>query len=377
MTALHQRHLPARLDVARSRHDIARKLRAFVLLTGALDLLVLALSVRLAWHVRLWLDVWSAHPSTGGEAAAAAGPYVVLAWFLVLAAQGAYSIRYFAAGPDEFRVVTMASLLTAGLTGLVCYLLELPLSRGFVLMVFSIGTPLLLGERLLVRRVAHALRRRGRLVHRVVAVGGPSGVSEVVDALRRERQVGYAVVGACVPSGVAVEPERFPVPILGGVQDARRLCDDLGADTVLVTRGGYSTARELRRIAWDLEGSSIDLVVVPSLIDVAGPRIHMRPVAGLPLLHVEEPQASEAAGFEKRLFDVVFAVVALVLLSPLLVAVAVVVKLQDGGPVLFRQARVGRGGGGFGIGKFPPRGGGGGGRGGGPRGGHEAGGGVF
>jgi exopolysaccharide biosynthesis polyprenyl glycosylphosphotransferase len=165
---------------------------------------------------------------------------------------------------------------------------------------------------------------------------------EVYDSLRRAQYVGYQIVGACVPDGLAVEPERFPVPVLGSVAETRRLCNEYGADTVLVARGGYGTSHELRRIAWDLEGSSIELVVVPSLTDVAGPRIHMRPVAGLPLLHLEEPQAGEAGGLSKRLFDVVLAGLALVLLSPVLLVVAALVKLHDGGPVLFRQPRIGR-----------------------------------
>jgi exopolysaccharide biosynthesis polyprenyl glycosylphosphotransferase len=121
---------------------------------------------------------------------------------------------------------------------------------------------------------------------------------------------------------------------------------------VLVARGGYATSQELRRIAWDLEGSDIDLIVVPSLTDVAGPRIHMRPVAGLPLLHVEQPQAGEAGGLSKRLFDLVVSSCALVVLSPLLLVVAVVVKVHDGGPVFFRQARIGRRGEPFGMLKF-------------------------
>jgi exopolysaccharide biosynthesis polyprenyl glycosylphosphotransferase len=189
-------------------------------------------------------------------------------------------------------------------------------------------------------------------MHRVLAVGGPSGINEVADALRRDRYVGYEVVGACLPSGIAVEPDRYPVPVVGMVGDTRRLCDELGADTVLVARGGFDSALELRRIAWELEGSNIDLVVVPSLTDVAGPRIHMRPVAGLPLLHVEQPQAGNASGVSKRLFDLVFASAALMVLSPLLLVVAVLVKLQDGGPVLFRQSRVGRTGQRFGMIKF-------------------------
>jgi exopolysaccharide biosynthesis polyprenyl glycosylphosphotransferase len=155
-----------------------------------------------------------------------------------------------------------------------------------------------------------------------------------------------------VPPRIAPDFDRFPVPVLGGVADMRRLCDQVGADTVLVARGGYETSQELRRIAWALEGSSIDLVVVPSLTDIAGPRIHMRPVAGLPLLHVEQPQAGAAGGLPKRLFDVVFASLALLVFSPLLMVVAAIVKLQDGGPVFFRQSRVGRDGTPFGMIKF-------------------------
>ena len=93
--------------------------------------------------------------------------------------------------------------------------------------------------------------------------------------------------------------------MLGTVFDTRRMCNEVGADTVLVARGGYDSSHEMRRIAWDLEGSGIDLIVVPSVTDVAGPRIHMRPVAGLPLLHMEQPQAGEAGGLAKRAFDVV------------------------------------------------------------------------
>jgi exopolysaccharide biosynthesis polyprenyl glycosylphosphotransferase len=160
------------------------------------------------------------------------------------------------------------------------------------------------------------------------------------------------VVGACVPEEISAEPSSFTVPVLGTVAETRRLCDEHGADTVLVARGGYQTSRELRRIAWELEGSDIDMVVVPSLTDVAGPRIHMRPVAGLPLLHVEQPQSGEAGGLSKRLFDLVGASLALLVLSPLMVAVAVLIRLEDKGPVFFRQPRIGRDNETFGCYKF-------------------------
>jgi exopolysaccharide biosynthesis polyprenyl glycosylphosphotransferase len=340
---------PAISSTRPDRHRIHRSLRAVLFATGLLDAVVLVVSLFAAYWARDIVNWMLPLDSVQEQVILRSGALMLVAWLVVIVVQGGYNVRHFGSGSDEFRVIGLASVITAGMVGLTCYLFKFELSRSWVLLAFLVGTVMLLLERYVVRQVAHRARRRGHLVHRVLAVGGPSGISEVVDALRRDSYIGYQVVGACLPGGIAVEPERFPVPVAGRVADTRRLCDELGADTVLVARGGFDSALELRRIAWDLEGSSISLVVVPSLTDIAGPRIHMRPVAGLPLLHVEQPQAGRAGGLPKRLFDLVFAGVALLVLCPLLIAVALVVKLQDGGPVFFRQARVGRRGQPFGM----------------------------
>jgi exopolysaccharide biosynthesis polyprenyl glycosylphosphotransferase len=332
----------------------SRVLRSLLTLVVGADLLVLAFSAVLSWNLRNVVGTppeMLQAPQMPGHLVGHAWPVIVVVWVAVLAAEGGYYARNFGAGPEEFRAVASAAVTTAGLVGLTCYLARLPLSRAFVILIFAIGTPLLLIERYVVRQMVHRARKHGRLLHRVIAVGGPSGIREVIDALARSRYLGYHVIGACVPGGPD-QPDRLPVPVLGVPAEARRLCDETGADTVLVARGGYATSQDMRRIAWDLEGSNIDLVVVPSLTDVAGPRIHMRPVAGLPLLHVEQPQAGAAGGIAKRLFDVAASGGALLLLSPLLLVVAAVVKAQDGGPVFFRQARVGRAGRRFGMLKF-------------------------
>ena len=329
-----------------------RSLRVVLVLVAVADALTLLLVVRLAWESRIAFDIWSDSIDRSASLSSTAGPWIVLAWLVLLGAQGAYSIRQFGAGAEEFRAVFMASVITAGAVGMFCYLVQVPLSRGFVLLTFIYGTPLLLLERYAARKVVHGLRVRGRLVRRVLAVGGPAGVREVADVLARERYVGYHVVGACVPSEVTVVPGMLGVPVLGSIGETREICDRVGADTVLVARGGYATSDELRQIAWDLEGGDIDLVVVPSLTDIAGPRISMRPVAGLPLLHVEQPQAGEAGGWSKRSFDVMASAAFLLLLSPLMLVIALAVKLQDGGPVFFRQPRIGRDGQPFGMVKF-------------------------
>jgi exopolysaccharide biosynthesis polyprenyl glycosylphosphotransferase len=331
------------------KNNIGRKLQALVAVTVVADAGAAVASVALAALLRNNLPFWGEDTA---PLAWTAVPVLVAGWLLVLAVQGAYSPRRFGAGPDEFRAVVTASVIAGGLAGACCYVTQTPLSRGFFVLAFGLGTPALLMGRSLLRLALHEVRRRGRLAHRVLAVGGPSGVAEVVDALERDKQVGYSVVGACLPGGAAYEPHQFAVPLVGDVSETRRLCEAWDVDTVLVTRGGYASAQDLRQIAWDLEGSPVALVVAPSLTDVAGPRIHMRPVAGLPLVHVEQPQAGKAGGMSKRMFDVVLAAGALVLLSPLMLVIALAVKLEGGGTVFFHQQRVGRGGQPFGMIKF-------------------------
>lgn len=330
-------------DVA-DRTRVQRLTGRILALVAVADLVVLFGAVLLAWKLRLNLDVWTNDVDPDQALSSTVGPWVIVVWAMFLGAHGAYSSRDFGAGPEEFKTVTLGSSLAAGFFGMMCYLLQIELSRGFLLLSFMLGIPLLLLERFAVRKVLHRARARGRLLHRVVAVGGPTAIAELTEVLHRELYAGYQVVGACVPTGILVDPAELPVPHLGGVADTRQACEDAGADTVLVARGGYSSSADLRRIAWDLEGSEIELVVVPSLTDVAGPRIHMRPVAGLPLLHVEGPQTDEAGGIAKRAFDVTGALVGLLAISPFLLVVAFLIKLEDRGPVFFRQVRVGRSG---------------------------------
>jgi exopolysaccharide biosynthesis polyprenyl glycosylphosphotransferase len=141
------------------------------------------------------------------------------------------------------------------------------------------------------------------------------------------------------------------VPIYAG-HDVIALVRKLGADTIAVCGSARTEPGELRRLAWQLEGTGIDLVVAPQLTDIAGPRVHIRPVEGLPLLHVEEPKLSGVAWLFKNLMDRLLAALLLVVCLPLFVVVALVIRLSDRGPVFFKQVRVGREGKTFEVVKF-------------------------
>jgi exopolysaccharide biosynthesis polyprenyl glycosylphosphotransferase len=162
-------------------------------------------------------------------------------------------------------------------------------------------------------------------------------VAELVDVLEREPWTGYRVLGMCAPLG----QDAGEVPVLGTVEELPDLAAELEADTVLVAGGWYSSSADLRRLGWAIEGRDLDMLVVPSLTDIAGPRVHFAHVAGLPLVHVQEPQVSEAMGLAKRTFDLVVTSALLLFGALPMAVVALVIKLQDGGPVFYRQRRVG------------------------------------
>jgi exopolysaccharide biosynthesis polyprenyl glycosylphosphotransferase len=159
------------------------------------------------------------------------------------------------------------------------------------------------------------------------------------------------VVATCL-TGTAQSREVAGIPVFGGFDDVPSAVRRCGADTVAVLSSSEIDGRALRQLAWELEKTGTDLCVAPALLDVAGPRTTVRPTAGLTLLHVDHPQLSGPRQAMKALFDRCAAGAALVALSPLMLALAMVIRLSDGGPALFTQTRVGKDGRVFKIYKF-------------------------
>jgi exopolysaccharide biosynthesis polyprenyl glycosylphosphotransferase len=176
-------------------------------------------------------------------------------------------------------------------------------------------------------------------------------VANLVRELHGEPYHGLTVVGACVaqPSQCA---EIAGVPVYGGLDDVTAAVNDFGADTVAVLGCPEMDHIRLRGLAWELEKTGTDLCVAPALLDVAGPRTTIRPVAGLTLLHVDHPQLGGIRLIVKELFDRSVAAAALMLLAPLFAVLSVMIWLHDRGPATFTQVRVGKDGRVFRIYKF-------------------------
>jgi exopolysaccharide biosynthesis polyprenyl glycosylphosphotransferase len=276
---------------------------------------------------------------------------VPIVWVAVLGLSGAYEQRILGGGSEEFRRVANASLRLLAAFVVVGFVLKADTSRA-VLMGTVVGTVALsVLLRWIARKTLHAQRRRGHCAHRVLVVGDIHDVRSLVLSLRRVPHAGFQVVAACVPGGLTTLPDE-DIPVAGVPHDAAAAADRIGADTVAVAGSGALGEGGLRRLAWSLEGRPIDLLVAPGLTDVAGPRVAIRPVDGVPLLQVDAPQFTGWRRVVKAAFDRLLGGAVLVAIAVPLALVAIAVRLSSPGPAFYCQVRVGRGGRTFRIWKF-------------------------
>jgi len=286
------------------------------------------------------------------EAAAGTGvSYLVVAllaaplWVATLGMCGVYEGRRLGNGSEEYRRIFNAAVRFLAVVAVAALALKLDPARAMVALALPLASVLTVSNHYLARRWLHARRRAGACVHRVVVVGTESQVADLVRHFRRAGHAGLHVVGACVPGLLEkVDVDGEPVAVVGNPDEVADALRDLRADTVAVADTVALSNGALRRLGWELEGSGVDLLVAPSVIDVAGPRIAIHPVAGLPLLHVEEPARSGPAIVAKHGGERLVAAVLLAVVSPVLVVVALAVRSTSRGPALFKQVRVGRGG---------------------------------
>lgn len=267
---------------------------------------------------------------------------VIAVWMWALALIDSRSERVIGLGATEFIRVADASVRVFGAIAIVSFLLRVEVARGYLLISLPIGVLALLLERWLWRRWLVRQRLRGEFCARVLLVGSQQSVAQIAADLKRTPHAGYLVVGACVPSGrIADTIEGTDIPIMGNVAAIDRAIAAKQADTVVVTSTDELPANKVKQISWGLEAGKQHLVIAPSIADIAGPRIHTRPVAGLPLIHVETPRYSRGQLFTKRMLDLTASFAGVVVLSPILLALAIAVRMSSEGPVLFRQKRVG------------------------------------
>ncbi|MGK9147404.1 sugar transferase [Plantibacter flavus] len=299
----------------------------------------------------LWFDVdfgdagASAMPAEmvrGAISYTAISVIIIVAWMVTLTVYGTREYRVVGSGNTEYKLIADASMRLFGLIAIVAFLFKIDLARGYILVALPVGVAVLLFSRWLWRQWLAIQRAHGKYSSTVLLVGSVPSALHIARELARNSDAGYRVVGACVPTGeVGGTLGDTSIPVSGSVDSVLEALAATGADTVIITSSDDLPPKKVQEIGWSLDQGRQHLVVAPSLTNIGGPRIHTRPVAGLPLIHVETPRYEGRKRFSKRTFDLLGSGIILLLTSPVLLVVALLVKLTSPGPVFYRQERVG------------------------------------
>lgn len=233
------------------------------------DLVIITVATALAAVGRTRLDVFDVANDVN-QVAQSVGLWIVVGWMLANLALGTYTNSHLGAGTIEYARVCSAAGLTAGAIGILAYLTKFDLSRGFFVLIFAIGLPLVLLWRWYARRLVHQAHLKGHLLTRVLISGSASHVDDVAAVLEREQWLGYRIVGALTPSSQPTPTTPRGVPVLGTTAQTAESVLAEKADMVVFTEGAFPSATDFRRIAWDLEGHQVQMAVVPSLSDITG-----------------------------------------------------------------------------------------------------------
>jgi exopolysaccharide biosynthesis polyprenyl glycosylphosphotransferase len=266
-------------------------------------------------------------------------------WITAVSFAHGYAARFMGGvSAEEYRALVQAALVSVAVVSVTAYSSRLAIARGFILVAVLSALAVSLLLRWALRASLSRQRAKGKCLQRTVVVGRVDSAAALIRQFQRARGHGMHVVAACV-SGLEIAGERVSdingVPVFGPPDRALSAVDLFDADVVAVSGTPDLGGEELRRLSWSLEERKVDLVVAPGILEVAGPRLSIRPADGMPLLHVERPVTIGARRVLKTVVDQVLALAITIVAMPVLILVALVVRLDSPGPILFRQTRVG------------------------------------
>ncbi|MGC0374228.1 sugar transferase [Streptomyces sp. SAI-229] len=277
-------------------------------------------------------------------------------WLLVLGALAvgrAWSSSVLGQGAEEFRRLGRSLFMATVVLALGGIALT---SRNIKLWIF-VAIPAIavvtMIARYLLRLWLHRERKEGRCLRPVLAAGSPDTVHDLITRTRRFPHLGWRVDAVCTTDGLGPDGDRVDgVPVVGRLADVADHVRRDGYRVVAVTPDPHWSPHRLQRLAWNLEGSDAEMVVAPVLMEVAGPRLHIDAVLGIPLLRVSMPAFTGGRRAVKGVVDRLGATILLLLFAPLMAGVALLVLTTSRGGAFYRQRRVGKDGREFTILKF-------------------------
>lgn len=264
---------------------------------------------------------------------------LVPVYIVAIATRGGYRYAKWVSAESLLSDFARAFISAAGVSSILILIAQVEVDLVLAACTWFVSLALLVTERFIIRRWARRYFVGLNSIN-ILAVGSPQNIDDVVCRFAKSKYSIRWVGVACHPGG---RRQKYRLPIIGSVTEIRELIDDHEVDIVVIA-GGEQTAKDVNEISWKLADVQTKVVLAPAMTNATQPRVEFRVHFGIPLVEMKAPGLSRKEAALKRAMDVVVSSVLLLALSPVLLLVAFAVSLEDGGPVIFRQARVGQNG---------------------------------
>lgn len=279
-----------------------------------------------------------------------------LIWLLCLAFAGTYHRHVMADGYELYAKIINASLLTIISYCSLAFIFKLALPRTALIIAPVIAFFLDIIARWQMRQALHRHRSKGSCKYRTVVIGSSDGINKALQTMRNCMNWGYEPVAVCPIEADPASKDAYvvtsytPDANIEGSSKLKvipfnsafpRICESLGVQEVYVADVLSRDSEMLHGLSLAVESLGMELALAVSLADVSGRRLYLRNTTEQPVLLASLPQYTGAANVIKRLLDIIGSLCALIISSPILLGVAIAIKLDDGGPVFFSQTRIG------------------------------------
>src|SRR5712671_1770988 len=314
----------------------------FTALRVLLDMLLVGAAFWGAYALRFGSPrTWPYPELPRGEETFVVSTLALIIWPLSLRAMGLYRPQRQKTPLDEVFGVFKATLI-AGLLLVTCayFIRDARYSRGTLALFTALSFLGISLERVFFKEVLQALRRRGYNLRHVLVLGAGRLARQVMEQIDLHRELGFRPVGCLSVTRKRVGTSVAGVEVIGTVRDLRQVLEKRGVDQVLVALPSRSM-HHLPRIMDVCADTTVDVKLVPDVYQYATLFGGLEEFGGLPIVNLQSTGVLGINALAKRAFDLVLSSLLLLLLSPLLLAIAAVVKATSKGPVLYAQERVG------------------------------------
>ena len=262
-------------------------------------------------------------------------------WLLLFWLYGLYEPRQVLSPVNEFKQVFHGVVAGSVLIFVADSVFNRNLARGWAILGMAVGFVVVGGERLVIRKLLHFMRRRGSDATRTIIVGTNHEARTIAKTLDREGWLGYQILGFVDAGNEPDEDLENGYEVLGTLAQLKDLVDEHDVNNVLIAASALDPGY-LNRLFWELQDHDVDIQITSGTVDLMASRMIVQSIAGVPLLYVRRTGMDGLQRTVKRSIDVAGTVFLGVLLSPFLAIFAIWIKRDSPGPVFFKQVRVGR-----------------------------------